>query len=106
MRTDAQIKFLYYPLVEMKKILGRGGAGGRGGVQGTTNYEVLSATMVGQKFFISNCLKRLEKLNICGRQVVLISIVNRCLLRNYLESVHKVFKFLGSLEVRSLGLKS
>ena len=98
MRTDAQIKFLYYPQVEMKKILGGG----------DTNYEVLSATMVGQqrKFFISNRLKRLEKLDICGRQEVLISIVYRCLLRNYLESVHKVFKFLGSLEVRSLGLKS
>ena len=106
MRTDAQIKFLYYPQVEMKKILGGGGGGG--GVGGNTNYEVLSATMVGQqrKFFISNRLKRLEKLDICGRQVVLISIVYRCLLRNYLESVHKVFKFLGSLEVRSLGLKS
>ena len=102
MRTDAQIKFLYYPQVEMKKIWGGGGGGGN------TNYEVLSATMVGQqrKFFISNRLKRLEKLDICGRQVVLISIVYRCLLRNYLESVHKVFKFLGSLEVRSLGLKS
>ena len=100
MRTDAQLKFLYYPQVEMKKILAGGG--------GNNNYEVLSATMVGQqrKFFISNRLKRLENLDICGRQVVLISIVYRCLLRNYLESVHKVFKFLGSLEVRSLGLKS
>ena len=36
---------------------------------GGYNYEILSATMVGQqrKFFISNPLKGLEKLNICGR---------------------------------------
>ena len=39
--------------VEMKKILG-----------GTAVYEILWATMVGRrrKFFISNCLKRLERL--------------------------------------------
>ena len=39
---------------------------------GATNYEMLSATMVGgqRKFFISNRLKGLEKLNICRRQVM------------------------------------
>ena len=44
--------------------------GGRGG--GSTNYKILSATMVGRrrKFLISNRLKRLEKLNICRRQVM------------------------------------
>ena len=36
---------------------------------GATNQEILSATIIGQrrKFFISNRLKRLEKLNICRR---------------------------------------
>ena len=44
--------------VEMKNILG-----------GATNYKILSATMVGRrgKFFISNHLKGLKKLNICRR---------------------------------------
>ena len=39
---------------------------------GATNQEILPATMVGRrrKFFISNRLKRLEKLNICRRQVI------------------------------------
>ena len=39
---------------------------------GATNYEILSATMVGRrrKCFISNRLKGLEKLNICRRQVM------------------------------------
>ena len=48
--------------IEMKKILGEGGGG-------STNYEILSATMVGQrrKFFISIRLKGLDKLNICRR---------------------------------------
>lgn len=33
-----------------------------------TNYEILSVTMVEQRRkFISNRLKRLEKLNICGK---------------------------------------
>ena len=47
--------------VEMKKILG-----------GATNYEILSAATVGQqrKFFISNRVKRLEKFDICRRQVM------------------------------------
>ena len=36
--------------------------------RGATNYEILSATMVdrGRKFFVSNRLKGLEKLNIAG----------------------------------------
>ena len=65
------------------------------------NYEILPVTMVDRqrKFFISNRLKRLEKLNICRGQVIQISIINRCLLQNYLESVLKAFKFLGSFEV-------
>ena len=68
---------------------------------GAINYELSSVTMVGQrrKFFISNRPKRPEKLNICRRQVMLISIINRCLSKNYLESVHKISKFLRSLEV-------
>ena len=39
---------------------------------GATNYVVLSATMVGRrrKSLISNRLKRLEKLNICRREVM------------------------------------
>ena len=43
-----------------------------GGGKGATNYEILSATMVGRqrKFFTSNRLKRIEKLNICRRQAV------------------------------------
>ena len=43
---------------------------------GTTNYVLLSVTMVGRrrKFSISNCLKRLEKLNICRMEVIKISI--------------------------------
>ena len=40
-----------------------------------------------------------------GWLVTQISIMNRYLLRNYLESVLKVSKFLRSLEVLSLGLK-
>ena len=46
--------------VEMKKILG-----------GATKFEILLATMVGRRreFFISNCLKGLEKFNICRRWV-------------------------------------
>ena len=37
-----------------------------------TNYEILSATIMCRqtKFIISICLKRLEKLNICWRQVM------------------------------------
>ena len=35
-----------------------------------------------------------------------ISATNRCLLKNYLESVLKVSTFLGSLEFPSFGLKS
>ena len=35
-----------------------------------------------------------------------ISIINKCFLRNYLESILKVSKFLRSLAVLSLGLKS
>ena len=37
-----------------------------------TNYVILSATMVGRRrrFLISNCLKRLEKLYICWREVM------------------------------------
>ena len=35
-----------------------------------------------------------------------MSIINRDLLRNYSESVLKVFRFLGSLKVWSLRLKS
>ena len=37
-----------------------------------TNQEILPATMVGWRteFFISNRLKRLEKLSICRRQVM------------------------------------
>ena len=56
--------FLWRP-VEMKKILGRGGGG-------ATNYEILSATMIGwrRKFFISNRLKGIEKLDICRSQVI------------------------------------
>ena len=39
---------------------------------GAINYEILSPTMVGRrrKFFISNRLKGLGKLNICRRQVM------------------------------------
>ena len=44
--------------VEMKKIMG------------ATNYEVLSTVGRQIKFFISNRLKRLEKLNICRSQVM------------------------------------
>ena len=41
-------------------------------IPGAINYVVLSATMVGRrkKFFTLNRLKRLEKLNICRRQVM------------------------------------
>ena len=62
----------------MKKILG-----------GATNFEILSATMVDRRktFLISNRLKGLEKFNICRRLVMQIFITNRCLLRDYLESV-------------------
>ena len=37
-----------------------------------TNYEILSATMVGRrkKICISNCLKRLKKRNICTRKAM------------------------------------
>ena len=47
--------------VEMEKILGE-----------ATNYEILSANMVGRggKFYISNRLKGLGKLNICRKQVI------------------------------------
>ena len=40
--------------------------------EGAINYVILSATMVGQrrKLFISKHLKRLEKRNICRRQVM------------------------------------
>ena len=43
-----------------------------GGGWGPINYVLLSTTMVGQrrKFFISNRLMRLEKLNIYRRQVM------------------------------------
>ena len=52
------------------------------------------ATIVGRrrKFLISIRLKGLEELNICRRRVMQISIINRCLLRNYLESLLKVFE--------------
>ena len=62
----------------MKKILG-----------GATNFEILSATMVDRRktFLISNRLKGLETFNICRRLVMQIFITNRCLLRDYLESV-------------------
>ena len=59
-----------------------------------------------RNIFISSRLKRLEKLTICRRQVIYISIINRYLLRNYLESVLKVFTLLWSFEVWSLGLMS
>ena len=69
-----------FRLAEMKTILWRGGGGGGqgggegvvGGRGGSTNYKILSATMVGRrrKFLMSNRLKRLEKLNICRRQVM------------------------------------
>ena len=76
-----------------------------GGEWGTKNYEILWATMVDRrrKFFISNRLKGLEKLNIYWRRVMLISTTNRCLLRNYLESVLRVSKCLRSLEFVSFG---
>ena len=72
---------------------------------GARNYEILSVTMVDRrrKFFISNRLKGLEKLNIYWRRVMLISTTNRCLLRNYLESVLRVSKCLRSLEFVSFG---
>ena len=61
----------------MKKILG-----GEGGEWGVTTYEILSSTMIGRRkiFFMENGLQRLEKRNICGRQVMEISIIYRCLL--------------------------
>ena len=57
------------------------------------NYEILLATMLGQqgKFFISDRLKRLEKLNICRRQK--ISIISKCFLRNYLKIYGLKFRF-------------
>ena len=75
---------------------------------GATNYEKFSATVVDRrrKFLISNRLKWLEELNICRRRVMQISIIKRCLLRNYLESILNVSKFLRSLEFSSLSLKS
>ena len=64
MSITSQFNYFLNRPVEIKKILGRGG--------GATKYEILSATMVGQrrKFFISNCLKGLGKLNIYRRQVI------------------------------------
>ena len=53
----------------------------------------------GRKFFISNFLKQLEKPNIFRRQVMQISIRNRCLLRRFLESDLKVSKFVLFLEI-------
>ena len=46
-------------------------------LRGSSSYEIFSATMVGQrrKFYISNRLKQLEKLNICMRQVMQIPII-------------------------------
>ena len=45
-----------------------------GGVEGegASNYGILSATMVGRqrKFFVSNCLKVLEKVYICKIRVM------------------------------------
>ena len=85
------------------KLQGRWNEKSTGG--GARNYEILSATMVDwrRKFFISNRLKGLEKLNIYWRRVMLISTTNRCLLRNYLESVLRVSKCLRSLEFVSFG---
>ena len=53
----------------------------------------------GRKFFISIFLKELEKPNIFKRQVMQISIRNRCLLRRFLESDLKVSKFVLFLEI-------
>ena len=51
--------------VEMKKFCNFRG-------RGATNNKMLSATLVGWRrtIFISNCLRRVEKLNICIRQVL------------------------------------
>ena len=59
-----------------------------------------------KKIFISDCLIGLKKLNIYRRQAMQITIIKRCLLRNYLELVVKLPKFLKSLKVWSLVLKS
>ena len=68
-----EIKKYFIRPVEMKKI--PGGRGGGGGGE-ATNYVMLLATMDGRrrKFFISNRLKRLGKLNICSREVIKIFI--------------------------------
>ena len=68
---------------------------------GATNYEILS-----KKIFYFKLSKRARKLYICKRRVIKISIINRCLLKNYLGSILKVSKFLRSFEVLILDLKS
>ena len=64
--------------VEMKRILGGGG---------DTNYVILSATMISRrrKRSILSRLKRLEKLNVCWREVMYISI-------NKQEFIGKLFR--------------
>ena len=87
--------FLYRP-VDMKRIWG--------------DYELWN--IVGhhgwptKNFFHSKSPKTARKTNICRRQVMQISIINRCLLRNSLESDLKVSKFLMFFEVWSLDWKS
>ena len=50
---------------------------------GASNYEKLSAAMAGRRrFFISDGLKRLEKLSICKREVTQFSLINSILLRS------------------------
>ena len=48
------------------------GGGGGGGELPATNYEIVSATMVGRrkKISVSNRLQRIEKPNICRRQLM------------------------------------
>ena len=59
-QVDVDLMIVTRP-VEMKKILG-----------GATKFEILSATMAGRQreFLISDCLKVLEKFNICRRWVM------------------------------------
>ena len=75
-----EIKKNFIRPVEMKKLLGWVG-GGKGGA---TNYVILPATMVERRrrFFISNRLKRLGKLNICRRDVIV----------NKQEFIRKLFR--------------
>ena len=55
----------------MKKFLGMGERR-EGGGGGATNYDILLSTIVGRrkKFSVSNCLQRLEELNISRKQVM------------------------------------